>query len=107
MNTETALKAFKMTPDQQHLLELTLTPEEHALAEWCALTLTKDEIFSCEAKATQLATDELRADDASDLLVRTMKEVIVRHVRAIRFEKTRQHAASKTCRKSRTRDHNE
>ena len=100
MDTAKALKAFKMTADQEHLLKLKLTAEEHALAEWCALTLSGDEILSCEAKATQLATDELLADDASDMLVRTMKEVIVRHVRAVRLEKARQYAASKKRRKS-------
>jgi hypothetical protein len=83
-------------------LKLKLTPEEHAFAERCAVTMSRDEIASCNAEAIQRAIDALRED-----VVRTMTEVIVRHVRAVRSENARQHAASKKRRKSRTRDHNE
>jgi hypothetical protein len=75
-------------------LKLTLTPEEHAFAQWCALTMSRDEIVACNAEAIQRANDELR-----ETVVRRMTDIIVRHVRALRFDGTRRSAASKKRRK--------
>jgi hypothetical protein len=75
------------------LPESKINDDEHAVLKWCA-SVSRQEIVACNAAATQSATDELLEDGPATMFTRTMAAIIARHVRAVRLQRIRQHAAA-------------
>ena len=61
---------FKITPDEQETLD------------WCRMVLTEEQLAECVEQAEEIAGIELHEQEAAELLVPLLAEIIIRNVRA-------------------------
>lgn len=63
------------------LHDMKITPEERNLLDWCFANLDEEQRVDCEDEAMELATQEINAPEAADLLVRLYHKIVVRNFR--------------------------
>lgn len=60
---------------------LGMTQEERELVDWCCLALTEEQVADCHDEAAEIAGPEIHAEEAAELLVRTLVKVMIRNGR--------------------------